>query len=64
MLIIGQQRDNMQTYDLTTAWDLDTAVYEPFNRTNYSDSQSSSDNRPQSFGISTTGKDLYMVESQ
>tara|TARA_Y100000004_G_scaffold196126_1_gene265153 strand:+ start:11712 stop:28643 length:16932 start_codon:yes stop_codon:yes gene_type:complete len=63
MLIIGQQRDRMQTYDLSTAWDLDTAVYEPFNFNNYNDSQSSSDNRPQSFGISTTGKDLYMVEA-
>jgi len=63
MLIIGQERDRMQTYDLTTAWQLDTAVYEPFNYNNYNDSQGSSDNRPQSFGISTTGKDLYMVEA-
>lgn len=63
MLIIGQQRDRMQTYDLTSAWQLDTAIYEPFNYNNYNDSQGSSDSRPQSFAISTTGTDLYMVEA-
>lgn len=63
MLIIGKERDRMQTYTLTNPWNVDSAVYEPFNYNNWNDSQSSSDSLPQSFFFKPDGKQIFMVES-
>ena len=62
MIIVGKQRDRLQSYTLTTPWNVYTAVYEPFSFNDFDSYQGLSDGTPNSIAFSASGRDLYALE--